>query len=214
MCYPDEIFYYPYSDCPDNTVLFTKQVSSLLGLDVVEVEYRNHMTAAVAFNEPIEGHRFIVDGKNYTICDPTYIDAPIGSIMPKYKDYFPHITKINNNSKLNNIWQHITQTTEEDNQGKIFIDHREISEDGKYIVGREVEKMSKSKYNVVSPDDICEDYGADTLRLSDMFRGHLEQTKPWNRAGITGVQSFLKKLRTLTIKGDSLYIANYDITIE
>lgn len=66
--------------------------------------------------------------------------------------------------------------------------------DGKYIVGREVEKMSKSKYNVVTPDDICERYGADTLRLYEMFLGPLEQSKPWNTNGITGVHGFLKKL--------------------
>ncbi|WP_349352072.1 class I tRNA ligase family protein [Flagellimonas sp. MMG031] len=64
----------------------------------------------------------------------------------------------------------------------------------KYIVGREVEKMSKSKYNVVNPDAICEEYGADSLRLYEMFLGPLEQSKPWNTAGITGVHSFLKKL--------------------
>lgn len=69
-----------------------------------------------------------------------------------------------------------------------------ILEDGKYIVGREVEKMSKSKYNVVNPDDICRDYGADTLRMYEMFLGPLEQAKPWNTAGITGVHNFLKKL--------------------
>jgi leucyl-tRNA synthetase len=63
-----------------------------------------------------------------------------------------------------------------------------------YIVGREVEKMSKSKYNVVSPDSICEEYGADSLRLYEMFLGPLEQSKPWNTAGITGVHSFLKKM--------------------
>ena len=69
-----------------------------------------------------------------------------------------------------------------------------ILENDKYIVGREVEKMSKSKYNVVNPDDICNDYGADTLRLYEMFLGPLEQAKPWNTAGITGVSGFLKKL--------------------
>ncbi|WP_108422585.1 leucine--tRNA ligase [Flagellimonas amoyensis] len=69
-----------------------------------------------------------------------------------------------------------------------------IREEGKYIVGREVEKMSKSKYNVVNPDAICEEYGADSLRLYEMFLGPLEQSKPWNTAGITGVFSFLKKL--------------------
>ena len=69
-----------------------------------------------------------------------------------------------------------------------------LEEDGKYITGREVEKMSKSKYNVVNPDDICEQYGADTLRLYEMFLGPLEQAKPWNTAGISGVYNFLRKL--------------------
>ena len=68
-----------------------------------------------------------------------------------------------------------------------------ILEDGVYKVGREVEKMSKSKYNVVNPDQICEDYGADTLRMYEMFLGPIEQAKPWNTAGISGVHSFLKK---------------------
>ena len=69
-----------------------------------------------------------------------------------------------------------------------------LEEDGKYITGREVEKMSKSKYNVVNPDDICDQYGADTLRLYEMFLGPLEQAKPWNTAGISGVYNFLRKL--------------------
>ncbi|CAN5278881.1 hypothetical protein BH23BAC2_BH23BAC2_15250 [soil metagenome] len=63
-----------------------------------------------------------------------------------------------------------------------------------FLVSREVEKMSKSKYNVVNPDEICKQYGADTLRMYEMFLGPLEQAKPWNTAGITGVHSFLKKL--------------------
>lgn len=69
-----------------------------------------------------------------------------------------------------------------------------ILEDGKYICGWEVEKMSKSKYNVVNPDDIIERYGADTLRLYEMFLGPLEQFKPWNTNGIDGVKKFLGKL--------------------
>ncbi|EOZ93499.1 Leucyl-tRNA synthetase [Indibacter alkaliphilus LW1] len=69
-----------------------------------------------------------------------------------------------------------------------------ILEDGKYICGAEVEKMSKSKYNVVNPDDIIQRYGADTLRLYEMFLGPLEQFKPWNTNGIDGVSKFLKKL--------------------
>ncbi len=68
-----------------------------------------------------------------------------------------------------------------------------ILENGKYICGVEVEKMSKSKFNVVSPDDIIERYGADTLRLYEMFLGPLEQSKPWNTNGIEGVFKFLRK---------------------
>jgi leucyl-tRNA synthetase len=72
-----------------------------------------------------------------------------------------------------------------------------ILEDGKYYCGAEVEKMSKSKYNVVNPDDIIERYGADTLRLYEMFLGPLEQFKPWNTNGIDGVYKFLRKLWNL-----------------
>src|SRR5690606_4063176 len=65
------------------------------------------------------------------------------------------------------------------------------------------EKMSKSKYNVVNPDAICEQYGADSLRLYEMFLGPLEQYKPWNTAGITGVHGFLKKLWKLYHQGEN-----------
>jgi len=74
-------------------------------------------------------------------------------------------------------------------------------EDGTFKVSREVEKMSKSKYNVVNPDDIVKEYGADSLRMYEMFLGPLEQSKPWNTAGITGVHSFLKKLWKLYHSG-------------
>ena len=79
----------------------------------------------------------------------------------------------------------------------IFEGHNSPLEGGKgdvFLCAREVEKMSKSKYNVVNPDDICEQYGADTLRLYEMFLGPLEQAKPWNTAGISGVYNFLRKL--------------------
>ncbi|MBZ9728081.1 leucine--tRNA ligase [Salegentibacter sp. JZCK2] len=89
-----------------------------------------------------------------------------------------------------------------------FKDAKFLTEkDGAYIVGREVEKMSKSKYNVVNPDDICEDYGADTLRMYEMFLGPLEQAKPWNTAGITGVHNFLKKLWKLYHNGEQFEVS-------
>ncbi len=69
--------------------------------------------------------------------------------------------------------------------------------EGKYIVYQAIEKMSKSKYNVVNPDDICEKYGADTLRLYEMFLGPIEQSKPWDVAGIDGCHRFLRKFWNL-----------------
>ena len=95
-----------------------------------------------------------------------------------------------------------------------YKDAKFILEDGKYLVGREVEKMSKSKYNVVSPDDICDEYGADTLRLYEMFLGPLEQSKPWNTAGITGVSGFLKKLWRLYFDDNGSVIVNEEPTAE
>ncbi|WP_026703447.1 leucine--tRNA ligase [Flavobacterium soli] len=83
-----------------------------------------------------------------------------------------------------------------------------INDDQKFFTIREIEKMSKSKYNVVTPDDICEEYGADTLRLYEMFLGPLEQAKPWNTAGITGVFGFLKKLWKLYFDESGLIVTS------
>ncbi|PIF61588.1 leucine--tRNA ligase [Flavobacterium sp. 11] len=96
----------------------------------------------------------------------------------------------------------------EDYADAVFI----TEENGKYIVGREIEKMSKSKYNVVTPDDICNEYGADTLRLYEMFLGPLEQAKPWNTAGISGVFGFLKKLCRLYFDDNGLIVTNDEPT--
>ena len=74
-----------------------------------------------------------------------------------------------------------------------FQDAEFILENGKYICGWAIEKMSKSMFNVVNPDDIIDRYGADTLRLYEMFLGPLEQSKPWDTNGIDGVHRFLRK---------------------
>ncbi|WP_430928572.1 leucine--tRNA ligase [Polaribacter marinivivus] len=87
-----------------------------------------------------------------------------------------------------------------------------IEEDGTFKVSREVEKMSKSKYNVVNPDLICEEYGADALRLFEMFLGPLEQTKPWKTSGISGVYSFLKKLWKLFYNGENFEVSEVTAT--
>ena len=75
-----------------------------------------------------------------------------------------------------------------------FADAEFILEDGKYICGAEVEKMSKSKFNTVNPDDLVYKYGADTFRMYEMFLGPVEMSKPWDTKGIEGVHRFLKKL--------------------
>lgn len=89
-----------------------------------------------------------------------------------------------------------------------------ILEDGKYVCGWAVEKMSKSMFNVVNPDDIVERYGADTLRLYEMFLGPLEQSKPWDTNGIDGVNRFLKKLWNLFYKGDTLLVDDSEPSAE
>ena len=89
-----------------------------------------------------------------------------------------------------------------------------ILEDGKYICGWAVEKMSKSMFNVVNPDDIVNKFGADTLRLYEMFLGPLEQSKPWDTNGIDGVSRFLRKLWNLFFKGDELVISEEEPTAE
>lgn len=85
---------------------------------------------------------------------------------------------------------------------------RFILEDGKYICGWEVEKMSKSKYNVQNPDDLIEKYGADTLRLYEMFLGPLEQSKPWDTNGIEGVFRFMRKLWRLYHDTENQFIVS------
>ena len=93
-----------------------------------------------------------------------------------------------------------------------YADAEFISEDGKYITEREVEKMSKSKYNVVNPDDICDEFGADCLRLYEMFLGPLEQSKPWNTQGLSGVYGFLKKFYNLYYNGDDFEVSEEEPT--
>ena len=89
-----------------------------------------------------------------------------------------------------------------------FADADFILENGEYICGWAVEKMSKSMYNVVNPDDICDTYGADTLRLYEMFLGPLEQSKPWDTKGIDGVHRFLKRFWRFFYDGDRCLLSD------
>jgi leucyl-tRNA synthetase len=120
------------------------------------------------------------------------------------------VNYVNSSDELN-----IEKLKQDEEFGADYINAIFITEDdGTFKVSREVEKMSKSKYNVVTPDDICEQYGADTLRLYDMFLGPLEQAKPWNTAGITGVSGFLKKLWRLYFDDSGLIVTTGEASKE
>lgn len=80
--FAEESLYYPYCDCEDRSILYSRLVRDLLGLDVILVFYPGHLATAVAFNNPIEGDYIDIHGRKFTICDPTYIGAPIGTTMP------------------------------------------------------------------------------------------------------------------------------------
>ena len=95
-----------------------------------------------------------------------------------------------------------------------FADAEFILEDGEYVCGYAVEKMSKSMYNVVNPDDVCETYGADTLRLYEMFLGPVEQSKPWDTKGIDGVHRFLRKFWRLFWDRDNFLVNDEEPTKE
>lgn len=91
--YPDETFYYPYSDCEDRSILFSCLIREMLSLDVVLLNYPNHLATAVCFNDKVDGDYLTVDGKNYIICDPTCRNAPVGYCHRNYRDLKPKIVK-------------------------------------------------------------------------------------------------------------------------
>ena len=124
------------------------------------------------------------------------------------KDYDTTPLNVDVNIVNNNVLDlEAFKTWREENNNAAF-----ILEDGKYMCGSEVEKMSKSKWNVVSPDVIVEQQGADCLRLYEMFLGPLEQSKPWNTSGISGVSNFIRKLWRLYHNGDALNISEEPAT--
>ncbi|WP_299249896.1 leucine--tRNA ligase [uncultured Lacinutrix sp.] len=151
--------------------------------------------------------------------------AKHASVIPNFlKNRYPEYTDVIDTLKFGFQKLHVdvnlvNASNELDVEGfknhQLYSDYKNtdfILEDGVYKVGREVEKMSKSKYNVVNPDQICIDYGADSLRLYEMFLGPLEQYKPWNTAGITGVHNFLKKLWKLYVDDNGLKINDAEPT--
>lgn len=89
----EELFFYPYSDCEDRAMLFSYLVRKLLGLDVVLLDYPEHIATAVRFNGNVSGDYLMVNGRKYIVCDPTYIGASIGMTMPRYKTVSAKVLK-------------------------------------------------------------------------------------------------------------------------
>jgi hypothetical protein len=91
--YPEDIFYYKFSDCEDRAILFSHLVTKLLHLEVVGLEYKTHVAAAVKFNSNINGDAYMVNDKKFTVCDPTYLGASAGMTMPQFVNETPAIVK-------------------------------------------------------------------------------------------------------------------------
>lgn len=107
--FPDEMFHYQYSDCEDRAVLFAYLVKRLIGLDVIGLNYPGHMATAVCFGKDVAGDFVEHDGRRYTICDPTYIGAPVGSAMPQFAQASAKIienaTKPNLADRAGKLWK-------------------------------------------------------------------------------------------------------------
>ena len=92
--FADESIYYPKNDCEDRSIFYSILVRDLLGLDVVLVHWPGHLATAVAFSETVEGDYFTIDGRRYTVCDPTYIGAGVGGTMPQFKNVEAKLVKL------------------------------------------------------------------------------------------------------------------------
>jgi leucyl-tRNA synthetase len=147
-----------------------------------------YLDKSIAFHQ--EFNKGLIDLEKNFICFKTHVDVNI--VNAKNEIIFENLAE---NNRLKND---ILNSGYFDGEKVIKGDEVKL-----ILVSREIEKMSKSKYNVVTPDDICNEYGADTLRLYEMFLGPLEQAKPWNTAGISGVFGFLKKLWRLYFESPS-----------
>ncbi|MDA9092324.1 class I tRNA ligase family protein [Polaribacter sp.] len=165
-------------------------------------------TVIVSKNNFSSDDEFETVVKNYLLdkgyLNPNFADLVMITKTPLHAD----VSLVNSSDELD-VEVFKKQPINQDYKKAIF-----LLKDGKFIVGREVEKMSKSKYNVVNPDDIVEEYGADALRLFEMFLGPLDQAKPWKTSGISGVYSFLKKLWKLYVDENGVTISDEKATKE
>lgn len=153
--FPDELFFYPYSDCEDRSVLFAYLIRETLGLKVVGLEYSDHVAVAVALNSPLKGDYLTYNNTKYYITDPTYINAPIGMSMPKYKSATPTICQVNNKTAddffLDKQWA-LAQNSGF-YKGSIRKNGKQLSDGNSLLTGFFAGKVSLGGKELVSPAD-------------------------------------------------------------
>ena len=192
----------------------------ILGMSAITYKFSNSFTSGDDFDQSIFPTVFISKKRHHKIVEGDMneieiLKLEISSLIKKSYPERSDITFWNLSFNTSHVLIDYVNTSDElnveafkkwrpENKNAVFL----YDENNKFIVSREIEKMSKSKYNVVTPDDICNEYGADTLRLYEMFLGPLEQAKPWNTAGISGVFGFLKKLWRLYFDDNGLIVNN------
>ena len=154
----------------------------------------------------------LIEKKDVTIIDFTkkIISKKIKKEFPKLQDFnIEKISVLKSHVDVNIVTNDLLDIDAFKEWRTEYADADFIKEEnGDFICDHEVEKMSKSKWNVVSPDDICDKFGADTLRLYEMFLGPIEQSKPWNTNGISGVSGFLKKLWRLFFQNSEIFVSD------
>ena len=154
----------------------------------------------------------LIEKKDVTIIDFTkkIISKKIKKEFPKLQDFnIEKISVLKSHVDVNIVTNDLLDIDAFKEWRTEYADADFIKEEnGDFICDHEVEKMSKSKWNVVSPDDICDKFGADTLRLYEMFLGPIEQSKPWNTNGISGVSGFLKKLWRLFFQNSEIIVSD------
>jgi len=153
--FPEEVFYYQYSDCEDRAVLFACLVKNLLNLEVIGLKYKGHIATAVKFDEDVSGDYFIYKGQKYIVCDPTYLNAPLGMSMPQFayaKADIIELENIQHNKKLKDkIWASVLASggNHGSNKKDIVFDKSGNS----YVTGYFNEYANFGKYNLKSTDN-------------------------------------------------------------
>jgi len=198
------------------------------------IVYRTHLDISIVEDEKldiflldfIKKHPIFVSSKQLDNSSHSNFQTIINKLRDKFNNIHPEIEIKDIKIYQNFTPIHVDISLVENDKLDIgaFKNWREeyknaefiLEENGDYLCGHEIEKMSKSKYNVQTPDELVEKYGADTLRCYEMFLGPLEQHKPWDTQGITGVHNFLKKLWRLFHTGDneSFYVDNSPLSGE